>query len=223
MRTRSKVVLGVGLALGLGLERAALADDAAPESAPPAGVEEVRSKQRYRLDLGMGMQGVGVATTGALGGLSSPFARAGFEARLAGPAWLMLEAHGSVGTNEGYGSASSWWSAGGAIGVRLEQPVYDFVSVGGYGVVLGSYSRAGYAGPGPDGAPIGADSSAFSVGAAFGVDLHFRASSFFGVRLGLELLRAGYEESWDDWTGDGASGAFGRLTASPRVALTFTF
>lgn len=220
-------VIGVG-ALVWTFEASAEEAKAASSDAP-AGVEEQRAGQRHQLALGLGLQGValgggaGAGAAGPLGGVPSPYLTTGFETRLAGPAWLLLEAHGSVGKDNGYGATGTQWSAGGALGVRLEHPVYDFVSVGGYGALVGSYSHAAYEGPGPEGEPWAFESNAFSVCAVFGVGLHFRASSFFGVRLGLELLRAGYSEVDEPLTNSGAAGAFAQLAASPRVALTFTF
>ena len=201
-----------------------------PERPLPASdarsVERERAEQRYQLNLGLGLQGASVGSAGGLGGLGglgAPYAKAGVELRISGPVWLIVEAHGGVSTSEDPGMSATSWSAGAALGVRLEQPVFDFVSVGGYGALIGDVAGASLEAALADGTAIAGDTSALAVGAAFGGGLHFRASSFFGVRLGLELLRGGYARSYDSSTDRVSSSGYAELRASPSVALTFTF
>lgn len=235
----------LALSVPSGMVRTAWAEEAAPP--PPSDAPSVatrvadeRARQRYQLSLGVEMReqlgsigtgqlgGVGVGGAGlggaGLGGLgrAHPTPTVGFEVRLGGPAWLMLQADGSAAAQEGQGATSSAWSAGAAVGLRLEEPVFDFVSVGGHGVVRGDLARSTYEGPGGGGTVARGEADSFAVGAAFGAGLHLRPTSFFGIRLALEVLRLGYRRSSESFSDETASGAFGQLTAAPRIELTFT-
>ncbi len=225
MRARGWVTMMCGGIVALA-SADALAEEVDPQkrdeerAAAEARRAEERAKQKYRLDLGVGLDGVGVGAGAgpALGGLSSPYASAGFEVRMVGPAWFTLAATGGGSANGGYGQSSAWWSARAALGVRVEQPVFDFVDVGGFGHLTGSISADEYdAGAGGSGG-----SRSYSVGARAGLGLHFRATSFFGIRLDLQLLDAGYSRSLDN-NDEGSSGAYALLTAAPRVGMTFSF
>jgi len=180
----------------------------APTEEKESEKDAKRPVDHHRLVLGMGYP---QALAGSAGGLGSmgPYGSAGYEARIAGPAWFMIAAHGGVSSFESSGvQSTTTWSIGGTTGVRLEAPVFDFVDVGGYGAFRGAASRA-------------QDASAHFVGAVFGVGLHLRPTRFFGVRLGLEVLSAGYSHS--AYLHQVASAAYANLTASPSLELTFSF
>jgi hypothetical protein len=190
------------------------------EAGVMAAPEEPRNDgESVRLDLGLGLSGVTIvgATNGAagtLGGGLFPAAHAGLEVHLAGPAWLAIRARGSYSAFGDGSQVSRAWSAGGTIGPRFETPVFDFLDVGGHVFVDASYSGSEVLIEGPQ-------ASTASVGGVAGASLHFRASRFFGVRLVLDVVRAGY--AWTPGQIPEAAHTYAQLTASPQIELTFTF
>jgi len=109
MSRRNEPVLAV--CVPLALTRMASAEEAPAVAAPGQGtgtapsVDEERARQRYQLSLGV-QRGFDVApgNGGGLGG--GPMTTADLAIRLGGPAWLVLEAHGGVASDEGYGVSS---------------------------------------------------------------------------------------------------------------------
>lgn len=207
----------LGWACGIALLSLPCAAEAEEQEAPTAvaPTEKKESEKdakppvdHHRLVLGMGYPQLLAGSAGALGSLG-PYGSAGYETRIAGPAWFMIAAHGGVSSYEDSSSGGTTaWSIGGTTGVRLEAPVFDFVDVGGYGAFRGAASQA-------------QEYSAYSVGAVFGLGLHLRPTRFFGVRLGLEVLSAGYSHA--AYMQDVARAAYANLTASPSLELTFSF
>lgn len=182
--------------------------DQKEEQAPPI--------ERHRLTLGMTVPSGGVGTSnGGVGGLGTiPYATAGYEARMAGPAWFLLALNGGLAGNtaeDGYEESSSWY-AGGTIGVRIEVPVHDYVEVGGHGRFgggLGSYVNGG------------GNSDSWQLGAEAGAGIHFRPTRLFGVRLCIDVLDWGYRE--DFYGGGKSTGVYAHLKADPSLDLTFSF
>jgi hypothetical protein len=205
--------------------------DAREESVRDGERDVERDAQRYRIKLGVGINarlgGLAPGATaggsaGALGSLS-PIGSAGLDIRIDGPVWFVVSASGGVASYAKGAESSSAWRIEPAAGLRLETPVFDFVSVSGSGLANARFSRSSYDHVTGAGTSEGGASEGFSVGGTFAASLHFRPTSFFGVRLDLELLRIGYQRTYDSWTDAADSGAFGELNASPSVALTFSF
>jgi hypothetical protein len=165
--------------------------------------------EQHRLTLGMSLP-VGLAggsNGGALGALSIPYATAGYETRMAGPAWFLVALRGGLdasGTEyDNYGS----WLAGGTVGFRVEAPVHEYVEVGGYGRFGGSLGEDSYG-------------ASWQLFADAGAGLHFRPTRLFGVRLGVEVLEWGYAETHS--SGPVYASLYAHLKASPSVDLTFS-
>ncbi len=182
--------------------------------------EPTGNTESVRLDMGLGLSGVtivgtgnGGAGAGPLGGGLFPMASVGLEVHLAGPAWLVIRARGSYSSFDE--AVQTWhaWSAGGTIGPRFETPVFEFLDVGGHVFFDASYS-------GMD-VPYGVQESNLSLGGIAGGSLHFRPTRFFGVRLVLDVVRAGY--AWTQGQTSEAAQGYAQLSASPQVELTFTF
>lgn len=191
---------------------AASAAEAAAPNEPEVPTEHVR------LNLGLGLLGptnlgAGGAGVGTLGATAlMPFTRASFEAHLAGPAWLVISAQGGYEESSFNGQEASNWLAALRFGPRFEARVVDKVEAGGYVLAEGVLGNAEVEGN---------RNSTIQVGGVAGASIHFRPTPLFGVRLAIDVLRAGYQR--------GASGAleassgYVRLTASPSIELTFTF
>jgi opacity protein-like surface antigen len=171
--------------------------------------KEPPALDHHRLLLGLMLPvGLSGGSSGALGGLTPPAAQASYETRMTGPAWFMVGARGSgerIGTDT---MESGSWSFGGFTGVRLEAPVHEYVEVGGYGV----FEAAGHE---------WSEGYGWNFGFDFGAGLHFRPTRLFGARLGVEVLKLGYEK--ETYLDQLAYRAYARLTASPSIELTFSF
>jgi hypothetical protein len=190
-----------------------------PEVAPAeaaAAKDKSAVVEHHRVTLGMTIpNGVGAGTGGgAVGGLGSiPYATAGYETRMAGPAWFLVALRGgidgdAIDDTQQYGS----WYAGATVGVRVEAPVHEYVELGGYGRFGGSLSS--YGGP-------GYVQDSWQLGAEIGAGMHFRPTRLFGVRLCIDVLDWGYGEA-----SDGAqlsAQVYAHLKASPSLELTFSF
>ncbi len=183
-------------------------------------------RERVRLDLGIGLTNVG-GTGGGLGAFF-PTATVGVEGHLGGPAWLFATGSGYYGETDGSFGEGKGGYVDGAVGLRLEAPVFHWLEMGGYGVVRGAYWEAT-----SSGWEEGRDRSG-SLGGALGASAHLRPTRFFGVRLGLEVLRVDYQEwgseqRFQDADGrsstlsDGGDSVSVGLVPTPSVALTFTF
>ncbi len=197
---------------------------------PPNDGAQAQSAQReevaptFRIDLGMGASwatngGGAVAGVGTLGGVGpfTPFALISFEGHLAGPVWLVVRATGDYARQTYEDEVASAWSLGLQAGPRFEFPVASRVDVGGHVLLQGAYGRARQSLPdGEDGS-----SETVRVGGLAGTSVHFRITPLFGVRLAIDVLRAGY--GWGNGGGTDWSSAYAQLTADPSVALTFTF
>jgi hypothetical protein len=183
--------------------------------------------ERVRIQLGMalavpGVGGVGGANPGAVGAIGGyglgAVPQAAIGIHVAGPAWFV------VGGHFGYHEASvespggsfdgRAIDGGGELGVRLEAPTFDWLEVGGNAML-----EAGYAGTSSD----QGEYESIRVGGVAGVGAHLRPTRFFGIRMGLTLLRAGRAWQTAGAEGTSASNTYAELVAWPSVELTFTF
>ncbi|NUP05590.1 MAG: hypothetical protein HOW73_05970 [Polyangiaceae bacterium] len=180
--------------------------DAAPMTPPPP-------PEYVRVGLGMGLM--------FAGGLNAPvsvvpLAVAGVDVHMFGPAWLVLRANGNYADDELNGQSTKTYGVGGRIGVRLEAPLFDWLEAGGYGALQGQYSKqssSGLTGP--------LDSQTGWFGGVIGASAHLRPTRFFGVRLGLDVLRAGH--AWSTYGEESYESTSVAFEPSPSVELTFTF
>lgn len=183
------------------------------EGAPkdkPAAVEHHRLTLGMTLPMGIGA-GAGGSGAGALGGI--PFATAGYEARMVGPAWFLVALRGGIaaGATDGYQNYESWY-AGGTVGVRLEAPVHEYVELGGHGRFGGSLGRY---------ATVGGYQDSWQLGAEIGGGMHLRPTRLFGVRLCIDVLDWGYSEAFYQNGND--ANVYAHLKAEPSLELTFSF
>lgn len=188
----------------------------ATESPPTdtAKKEEAPAVEHHRITLGMGIPNGLVGGTGN-GGLGSiPYATAGYEARMIGPAWFLVALRGGIdqGGQDGYQTYESWY-AGGTVGFRIEAPVHEYVELGGHGRFGGSLGR--YT------TMDGSYEDSWQLGAEAGAGMHFRPTRLFGVRLCIDVLDWGYSESF--YGGEEAANVYAHLKAEPSLELTFSF
>lgn len=205
------VACAVGAVVGLWQAGASAEEQAAARRAEPPA-------EHVRLDLGLGLlaptnSGSGGGGVGALGITTvMPFTRATFEAHLAGPAWFLIAAQGGYEESSFNGDEGHHWLAALRIGPRFEARVIDEVEAGGYVLVEGALGHVEVEGYG---------ASNLQVGGVAGGSIHFRPTPLFGVRLAIDVLRAGYQRGVAGEVD--ASTGYVRLTASPSIELTFTF
>ncbi len=178
--------------------------------------EKTAAVEHHRLTLGMTIPGgLGVGTNdGDLGGLAGiPYATAGYEARMAGPAWFLVALRGGIdaGAVDDIQQYESW-HVGATVGVRFEAPVHEYVELGGHGRFGGSLSR--YVAPDNP-------QDSWHLGAEVGAGMHFRPTRLFGVRLCIDVLDWGYGES--SYEGQVYANVYAHLKASPSLDLTFSF
>jgi hypothetical protein len=190
------------------------------EAAPPA-------EERVRIQLGMalaipgvgGVAGGNAGAVGAIGGYGfGPLPQAAIGIHVAGPAWFVVGGHFGYHETRVEGSDGSFdgqsVDGGGELGVRLEAPTFDWLELGG-NLML----EASYAGTSGD----HGEYESIRFGGVAGVGAHLRPTRFFGIRMGLTLLRAG--RAWQPAGAEGtsASSTYAELVAWPSAELTFTF
>lgn len=216
---RSEWATVAGVVSLIAFPRLGFAEEA-PQEAP---VAHAADEAFLRVDLGLGLPGAnGAGLTsiggglGAAGGLTSSWIPTGevtLELRAVGPLWFVGRAIGSYHTASAQGfEVARSWSVGGQAGVRVEVPLLDWLEAGGHVLLGGNVARS---------AAESYASSGYFVGGVVGASTHLRPTELFGVRLSLDILRAGHQSS--SGTGHDASGTFIELTATPHLELTFSF
>lgn len=192
----------------------------APAEEASRGVAPSRKEEppTFRVDAGLELaSGLGAGTAGPVAGPILPLANVGFEWRLRGPFWAFVRGGGGIVSSDQGAAQHLDWNAGGQVGVRLELPVLDWMDVGGHLMVGASAARSEER--------LGEDvywgASSLEAGGRLGVAAHLHPTTFFGTRLSLGLLDAGYAIVAQ---GDQrASNAYAHVTARPAVELTFSF
>lgn len=185
--------------------------------------EMAARSESVRVDVGLGIAG-NLGGGGAVAGLGGgPLISTGVavEAHLAGPAWLVVRGSGGFTQwdTEGVASASSSF-AGLRVGPRFEWRVIDYFDAGFHVQANGAVAHdEGSASSGAD----AYDGDAYEVGGVAGGSIHYRATSVFGVRLAVDLVKAGYASSWNDTGKASVSAGYANLSPAPSAELTFTF
>ncbi len=172
--------------------------------------------ESVRVDMGLGLMGAtnAGAGIGTLGIASiMPMASLALEAHMSGPAWFVISARGGYSEQmRDDDTESGSWLAALRIGPRLEWPVVDRVEAGGYLLVTGSMGSYLY--------DYNEGADRLSIGGVLGGSIHFRATPLFGVRLGLDLVSAGY---FVESSSETVTRGYAELSPSPSLELTFTF
>jgi hypothetical protein len=206
------VMMGISFGWTIGIEDAS-AQDAVKEQA------EADEAEHARIGLGLSLPNVTGAAgnigggAGVLGALA-PRGTASVEIHAAGPLWVSLGLTGAYSETEIEDVEGQSGTLGGRAGLRIETPVFEWLEAGGYGFFEGRYSFF------EGGEAPGTQANQVFVGGDAGVAAHLRPTRFFGVRLGLEILRVGH--SWANDRGENRSFQV-ELTAAPSVEVTFTF
>lgn len=222
MRMRGGAVVVVAW-MTLVTARAATAQPANERPGGAAPEPDVEPVERVRLDLGVTIMSLG----GGNGGVAVwPSVHTGLEIRMAGPAWLIASGHASYREHEldawdpTYSDESTSINGGGRLGVRLETPVFEWLELGGHATLGARYGRHD--------SLVNGDHESIDIGAQGGVGAHLRPKRFFGMRLGLDVVRAG--RSWSRATAQydvrseqTSSAAYAEIIAWPTFEMTFTF
>jgi len=200
------------------LPRAASAgttDDTKDEKQQPA--RPAPRKDHARVDLGTSFPNLGSVGAGGVAGATSlgalawvPAVEAAFELHLSGPAWLFARASGSYHEDAMDDYKAQTWMAAGDLGLRLEAPIFRWLEAGGHALVGLGTSGSRVIGAGA----FDSMQNSWLRGVA-GVGAHLRPTDFFGVRLSLDLLSAGYATYQMPQQNDDS--IFVALTAVPRA------
>jgi hypothetical protein len=174
----------------------------------------------WAVNLGVGLPSpigsVGFGAPAPLGGV--PLLTATLERRLGDRLWAMVSGSGAY-ERASLGAESRAWSIGGSAGLRHALTPPEPIEVSWYAALEGSYARMDLLNVSE------AHTEAWSGGLRLGLALDKHFTDWFGLRLGLDVLRLGYQSA----TGSALLGGlqaeswFARVSLSPSFGVRFSF